>query len=211
MTCTDAHHSRPFDEAYAAEQMRRSRHPFRWFIKGFYLRNMLRYLAGPTIDFGCGAGQLLARLPTGSVGIEVNPVLVQRLVGHGFQVFPAQGDDHDFELADLPAGRFESLVIAHVLEHLDDPARALVALLRACVRLGVTRVLVVLPGHKGFRSDTTHRTFIDRAWLAAHPLPPNLGFVMSTVSDFPGPRWLRPWFTFQELLVTFDRSGGPVV
>lgn len=208
MTCTDAHHPRAFAEAYAAEQVRRSRHPFRRFIKGFFLRNMLRYLAGPTIDFGCGAGQLLVWLPTGSVGIEVNPVLVQRLGGHEFQVVPARGDDQDFELANLPAGRFESLVIAHVLEHLDDPARALAALLRACGRLGVTRVLVVLPGLKGFRSDPTHRTFVDRDWLAVHPVPPDVGFAMTSVSDFPCPRWLGPWFTFQELLVTFDRSGG---
>ena len=66
-----------FGSAYAVEQLRRSRHPLRRLIKKFYLDRVLRELRGPTIDFGCGAGQLLARLPADSVGLEVNPPLVQ--------------------------------------------------------------------------------------------------------------------------------------
>ena len=66
-----------FGSAYANEQLRRSRHPLRRLIKKFYLDRVLRELRGPTIDFGCGAGQLLARLPADSVGLEVNPHLVQ--------------------------------------------------------------------------------------------------------------------------------------
>ncbi|MEO8407474.1 MAG: hypothetical protein ABI476_03505, partial [Oxalobacteraceae bacterium] len=60
-------------------QLRRSRHPLRKSIKFFYLKNILRDVVGKTIDFGCGAGQLLTGLPAGSVGLEVNPHLVDAL------------------------------------------------------------------------------------------------------------------------------------
>ena len=46
-----------FDRHYAAEQVRRSRHPLRRIVKGFYLREVLRDVVGPSIDFGCGASQ----------------------------------------------------------------------------------------------------------------------------------------------------------
>ena len=59
-----------FDERYASEQVRRSRHPLRRLIKHFNLDNVLRELAGSTIDIGCGAGQLLRRLPPGSIGLD---------------------------------------------------------------------------------------------------------------------------------------------
>lgn len=193
-----------FDGAYAAEQLRRSRHPVRRLIRGLFLRNQLRYLSGPTIDFGCGAGQLLARLPPHSVGVEANPDLVARVAAQGHSVHLSRGDYSDFDLLGMPAGRFRSLVIAHVLEHLDDPARALWALLRGCRRLGVTRVLMVVPGARCMPADATHRTLIDRAWLAAHPVPPELGFAVTGVSFFPGPGWLGSWFAFHEMLVVFD-------
>ena len=73
-----------FDRHYAAEQLRRSRHPIRRFVKGFYLRNILRDVRGSAIDFGCGADQLLERLPPGSAGLEVNKYLIEELRRSGF-------------------------------------------------------------------------------------------------------------------------------
>ena len=72
-----------FDAGYAGEQLRRSKQPLRKVVKGFYLRSVLSLLNGPTIDYGCGAGQLLALLPAGSLGLEVNPHLI---AAHTLQV-----------------------------------------------------------------------------------------------------------------------------
>ena len=199
-----------FDEAYAAEQLRRSRHPLRRLVKGFYLRSVLREVQGATIDFGCGAGQLLARLPNGSIGLEVNPHLVKALCSEGLTVHQARGTQEDFNLPGIAAGRFRTLVIAHVLEHLDDPAAALTALLSACQRVGIRRVLFVVPGVKGFESDLTHRTFIDRAFVEARLPTAVEGFVRSGVSYFPGPwEWIGRFFVFHEMRVRFDRPGEP--
>lgn len=193
-----------FGATYAREQIRRARHPLRRLIKGFYLDNILRRVRGPTIDFGCGAGQLLIRLAPGSIGIELNPHLIMELGAQGLPVYPAQGDLTDFDLAGIPSGPYQCLVIAHVLEHLADPAAALTRLLAACRRLSIQRVIMVVPGAKGYRSDPTHQTFIDAGWLRAHPLPADCEFIAKAPEYFPGPRWLGRYFVFHEMLVVFE-------
>lgn len=195
-----------FDRHYAAEQLRRSRHPLRRFIKGFYLRNILREVCGPAIDFGCGAGQLLERLPLGSTGLEVNQYLIEELRSSGFTVCQARGEMQDFELTGFATSSFRTLVIAHVLEHLPDPVAALHVLLAACLRLGIKRVIVIVPGAKGYASDRTHKTFIDRAYLENRMPQNSEGFVRSSISYFPGPwRWVGRHFVFHEMKVIFDR------
>ena len=47
-----------FDRSYAAERLRRSRHPLRRLINSFYLRNVLADVRGATIDFGYGGCRL---------------------------------------------------------------------------------------------------------------------------------------------------------
>lgn len=199
-----------FDRRYAAEQLRRSRHPMRRLVKAFYLSNILRDVRGTAIDFGCGAGQLLERLPPGSVGLEVNQHLVEELRSSGLTVCQARGEMQDFELSGLAAGSFRTLVIAHVLEHLPDPVAALRVLLAACLRLGIERVVVVVPGAKGYASDRTHKTFIDRTYLETHMPQISEGFVRSSLSYFPGPwGWVGRHFVFHEMKVIFDRVIEP--
>lgn len=195
-----------FGRTYAAEQLRRSRNPIRRFVKGFYLRQILRDVGvGPCIDFGCGAGQLLERLPPGSVGLEVNPYLIESLRSAGQTVHQAQADMVDFELASFSEGIFRSLVIAHVLEHLPDPIAALKILLTACRRLGIARVVVVVPGAKGFVSDHTHKTFIDRTYLESRMPPHCSGFNLSSLTYFPGPwEWVGRYFVFHDMKLVFD-------
>src|SRR6476620_400192 len=114
-----------FGSAYAAEQLRRSRHPLRRLIKKFYLDRVLRDVRGPTIDFGCGAGQLLARLPAGSVGLEINPYLVQELRRTGLNVLSYNPEEDQFLLREFQADHYRTMVIAHVIEHFSDSAQAM--------------------------------------------------------------------------------------
>lgn len=197
-----------FDLAYAAEQLRRSQHPMRRIVKGFYHRNVVRHARGPTIDFGCGAGQMLERLPAGSVGLELNPHLIKALRERHLSVVEARGDLTDFELKPFQEGVFRSLIISHVLEHLPDPAEALAVMFRACQRLGITRVIAVVPGEKGYASDRTHKTFIDKAYLDTR-LPQVLeGFSRTHLSYYPGPwEWVGRYYVFHELQFIFDFVG----
>lgn len=195
-----------FDRQYAIEQIRRSRHPLRRLIKGFYLRNILRDVSGPTIDFGCGAGQLLAHLSLGSVGLEVNRSLIDNLRSVGLTVFQASATLQDFELLDFDTNKFRTLVIAHVLEHLPDPAQALQVLLTACQRLDIDRVVVVVPSAKGYASDRTHKTFIDQNYLTKKIPLQTGGFAQSSIRYFPGPwAWVGRYFVYHEMKVIYDR------
>jgi hypothetical protein len=191
-----------FDREYAEEQLRRSRHPLRRFVKGFYLRHILRDVGGPTMDFGCGAGQLLRQLPTGSMGLEVSAHLINPLRNDGLTVHEARAAMRAFELMGFEAGKFRMLGIAHVLEHLPDPAAALKLLLVSCRRIGVERLVVVVPRLKGFASDRTHKTFVDRNYVDSEVPQIGEGFVWSSLSYFPGPwEWVGRHFVFHEMKV----------
>ena len=195
-----------FGADYAAEQLRRSRHPLRRLAKRPYLDSLLRELHGATIDFGCGAGQLLARLPAGSIGLEINPHLIAALRARGLDAVAYDPAADGYALRSLPAGRYVSLVMAHVLEHLDDPAAALRAIFGGARRLGLERIVIVVPGAKGWRSDPTHRTFIDYAWLDRHGFRQCEGYALTRARHFPiDVARLGEYFTYHELQLIYDR------
>ena len=196
-----------FDRRYADEQLRRSRHPLRRVVKGWYLRNILRDVRGRAIDFGCGAGQLLERLPAGSIGLEVNPALVHALRARGLEVVRYDPQADGLELAALEANRYSTFIMAHVLEHFADAAASLRVLLRSCRRLGVVRVILVVPGWKGYLSDPTHRTFIDRDFLEREGLLDCEGYALAHARYFPIDRAsLGRRFVFHELTVVLERT-----
>lgn len=195
-----------YDEAYAAEQLRRSRHPLRRIVKRFYLDSMLSEVKGPTIDFGCGAGQLLRCLPPGSVGLEVNPALVSALQKEGLNVIACRPDDALLELSMLEAGRYQTLVLSHVLEHFEDSAAALRQLFASCVRLGVERVIVVVPTEKGFALEASHKTFVTIDYLKSNGLWDGGDFAARKAVYFPlDQQWLGKHFVFHELKVVYER------
>ncbi len=196
-----------FNLHYALEQLRRSRHPLRRLIKEPYLRNILRDVTGPSIDFGCGAGQLLARLPAGSVGLEANPVLVESLRSEHLNVLHYDAQDDRFLLAGLPENRYSTFIMAHVLEHFAEAGPVLRTLLRSCRRLGVQRFILVVPGWKGYLSDPTHKTFVDRPYLEREGLFSCEGFTLKHARYFPiDHEALGRYFVYHELTAVLDRT-----
>jgi len=196
-----------FNRDYATEQLRRSRHPLRRLIKGFYVRNVLRDVTGASIDFGCGAGQLLACLPAGSIGLDINPFLVESLRMKGLNVIHYDAELDRFLLAALSENRYSTFIMAHVLEHFADAAVILRTLLSSCRRLAVQRFILVLPGWKGYRSDDTHRTFVDRRYLQREGLLSCEGYALTHIRYFPiDHEAVGRYFVFHELIVVYDRT-----
>lgn len=149
-----------YGSGYTAYQTNRS--ALRKWVRQVFLKSAAGPLTGPTLDFGCGVGELLSRLPEGSKGLEYNRVSVQHCVRNGLDVEWYDGYADDWNLSVLSeTSRFDSMVISHVLEHLEDPMDVLRALLRSAKRLGIERVLVIVPCPAGYRTDATHRTFVD--------------------------------------------------
>lgn len=197
----------PFGRDYAARQLRRRRNPLRRAIKHFYLQNMLRETRGATIDLGFGAGQLLERLPPGSIGLEVNPHLVDDAHRAGLNAVLYDSNAEEPLIGVVPAGAYTTLVMAHVLEHFEHAADFLRRLLRSCAALGIDRVIVVVPGAKGYGFDSTHRTFVTRRYLGDHDLLSAEGYVLSKTRYFPGNQeWIGRYYVFHECMFVFDRA-----
>lgn len=195
-----------FSREYAAEQIRRSRHPFRRLIKEFYIRNLLKEIAGPSIDFACGAGQLLARLPAGSIGVEVNACLIEYLTLRGLNVIRYNTDLDQFSLSMFQKGQFSTFIMAHLLEHFADAAQVLRTLLNSCRRIGIQQIILVLPGWKGYLSDRTHKTFVDARYLQANGLWCCEGYRQKASRYFPFNREaVGRYFIYHELVIVYDR------
>ena len=195
-----------FDERYTAYQTNRS--SLRKWVRRAYLRRAASLLQGPTLDFGCGVGELLAKLPAGSKGLEYNLATVEYCRRAGLEVDFYDGEADHWQLGTLgpeAAGRFESMVISHVLEHLEQPREVLNALLGAAARLGMRRVVVIVPGPAGYRTDATHRTFIDLGYLQDPAIVHRTGFSLRSARHFPGNvRRLGDWLPHHELQATFE-------
>jgi 2-polyprenyl-3-methyl-5-hydroxy-6-metoxy-1,4-benzoquinol methylase len=198
-----------FDQSYADEQIRRRSSPLRRMVKSRYLDNLTRRLQGPTIDLGCGAGQLLERLPPGSVGLELNDALISYLRTQNLDVLKYDALQDDFGLSPLFAagrGPYRHLVCAHVIEHFDDAAHAVRQLLRTGERLGLESLLFVVPGKKGFSRDATHRTFVTEAFIREQRLADQPPYHLASVEYFPGNwRKLGDWFAYHECHLTWRR------
>ena len=198
--------SEDFGAAYTEYQLRRS-----WLrrqVRRAYLVSAARKLTGPTLDFGCGVGELLSRLPAGSMGVEYNPASVALCRARGLDVVSYDGFADDWSLSTLPPDReFTSLVISHVLEHLEQPEEVLHRLLVAATGFGVGRVLVIVPGRAGYKIDRTHVTFVDAQKLAKPGVVAGTGFEMTAAGYFPG-NWRRvgDWFPHHELQVLYTRN-----
>lgn len=194
-----------FDADYTRYQTERS--ALRKWVRRLYLRSAARQLRGPTLDFGCGVGELLQRLPDGSQGLEYNPATVAYCRSVGLPVQAYDGFADDWRLRVLPENaRFESMVISHVLEHLDEPMVILNKLLHAARQHAVRRVLVIVPGRAGYRIDSTHRTFVDRSMLARREVVEGSGFTLQSARYFPGNlRRIGDVFPHHELQVMFER------
>lgn len=195
-----------FDEDYTRYQINRSR--LRKWVRKLYLRRAAQQVVGRTLDFGCGAGELLSILPEGSRGLEYNEATVAYCQSIGLPVEHYDGFADDWSLSTLSrADQLESMVISHVLEHLEQPAEVLRKLLVAADGLGIHRVLVIVPGMAGFRIDPTHLTFVDEALIQESLAP---GWVREESFHFPFPAaWIGNYFAYNELHFRMARVDSP--
>jgi SAM-dependent methyltransferase len=167
--------------------------PYRW--------NLLRLQPGFTLEIGCGIGRNLAHLGIQGVGIERSRHSVAVARQRGLQAFLPE------EFAESPfnsPGRFDSLLFAHVFEHMTPPEA--VQLLRAHASLlkAGGRVLAFTPQEKGFLSDATHVTFMDFAALRA--VLGEAGFAPVSEYSFPFPRALGRFFIYNEFVSISRRT-----
>ena len=166
--------------------------PYRW--------NLRRQHLGRTLDIGCGVGRNLAHLPAGSVGVDHNDTSVALAVERGLDARTSTRWASDPE----PHGSFDSLLVAHVVEHLDPTeARAVVGGYLPFLRPG-GRVMFICPQERGYASDATHVTWTTGEDLTA--LARDLGLDPDPWFSFPLPRRAGRVFTYNEFCLLATKA-----
>jgi len=183
-----------------------SRSPIRKRVRTIYLNDIRKYCIGKTIDFGCGVGELLKTLPAGSVGFEVNKVVVEFCKKNGLNVnlYVPEEDNYNFRM--IEAGSYESFTMNHVLEHLGNSYEVINKIFESCDRLGIKRIVFTVPGHKGYKSDSTHQTFINMDYLTKSGVCDNKYYQLRVNKYFPvNSEAFSRLFTHNELRLVFDK------
>ena len=171
-----------------------TRAPYRW--------NIRRLNLGRTLDVGCGIGRNLAHLGGNSVGVDHNATSIAACRANGFTAYTIE----DFFASEhASSGGFDSLLAAHVLEHLSEPdARDVIGRYLPYIR-SRGRIVLITPQERGFASDATHVRFV--GFAEAAELASALGLTVQRQYSFPFPRAAGRIFTHNEF-VTVARKGG---
>jgi SAM-dependent methyltransferase len=195
-------------EEYAQEYFNylHDRSPIRKKIRTVYLNDIRKYCIGKTIDFGCGIGELLKILPEGSAGLEVNKVVVDYCKKQNLNVnlYMPENDNYNFQL--INAEDYETFTMNHVLEHIENSSEIINKIFESCHRLGIKRIVFTVPGHKGYKTDKTHRTFINMDYLRKKGILNNKYFDLRLSKYFPvNSEGFSHIFTHNELRIVFDK------
>jgi 2-polyprenyl-3-methyl-5-hydroxy-6-metoxy-1,4-benzoquinol methylase len=162
--------------------------PYRW--------NIRRHCQGRVLDVGCGTGRNLVNLRGAGIGVDVNEDAVRYARSKGLAAYTP---DEFLESGLAVPGTFDSMLVAHVLEHVDvDSGNALLAAYADYVRPGGT-VLLICPQERGFASDSSHVRWVDFAELRRHAAALDLDVLRQY--SFPVPRALGRAFIYNEFVL----------
>lgn len=159
--------------------------PYRW--------NLRRQALGRSLDVGCGIGRNLVSLSADSVGVDHNAASVVEARRRGHQALSTE-EWAQSELR-VPAS-FDSLLLAHVIEHMDEPTA--VGLLEEYLPYlrPKGQVFFICPQERGYASDPTHIRFVDLDALAE--LSRKVGLEPVRSFSFPFPRFAGKAFLYNE-------------
>jgi 2-polyprenyl-3-methyl-5-hydroxy-6-metoxy-1,4-benzoquinol methylase len=169
--------------------------PYRW--------NVRRLMAGrdEVLDVGCGIGRNLDPLGRG-VGVDHNAAAVATARAAGHRAWTTEQWP---SCPDAVPGRYDALLLAHVLEHLQPAeADALVAAYLPYLA-PAARIVAICPQERGYASDATHVRFLDLT--AMSQALRGWGFTPVRTFSFPLPRAAGKSFTYNEFVVAADRRA----
>ncbi len=170
-------------------------------VQRIYAWNLRRLRPGFMLDLGCGIGRNLRAVRGHGVGVDHNATSVALARGDGFEAYTPEGFRAS---AYCVPGRFDSLLVSHVLEHLSEgEATELVASYLSCVRPG-GQLIVITPQELGYRSDHTHRRFV--GFSEIDQLAVRLSLRPRLHRSFPLPRGAGAVFKYNEFVVVAKKS-----
>lgn len=166
--------------------------PYRW--------NLKRLKLGYVLDVGCGIGRNLKNLDGQGLGVDHNPNSVALCRQRGLR---AMTTEEFLASPEAQPGRFDSILAAHVLEHLQQAdRRALVRDYLPYLKSG-GRLVLITPQEVGYASDASHVQFVTNTELRA--LAAELGLVVERDYSFPFPRAVGKLFIYNEFVVVLRK------
>jgi SAM-dependent methyltransferase len=162
--------------------------PYRWHLR--------RLKLGSFLDVGCGLGRNLVNAGGGGVGVDHSAESVAVARERGLEAYTAA----EFLRSPHAApGRFDALLLSHVVEHMRAPeAAALLASYLPYVKSG-GQVVFFTPQEAGYASDATHVEFVDLAALDS--LARAAGLEPTRAYSFPFPRPVGRVFKYNEFVL----------
>jgi len=138
------------------------------------------YLKGDVLDLGCGIGEVAGHVQDKNryFGIDINIYCVDFLQQKGIR--SKIGSAYQIP---LDAHSVDVVIMSHVLEHLDDPARAMNEISRVLRPYGT--LIVIVPMRYGYDTDPSHRVFYDPEQL--RNLAQEYHYEEQSISVFPIP------------------------
>lgn len=123
------------------------------YRKFFLYPRLNHMLQGRVLDYGCGIGDFL-RYRHNSSGVDINQYGVDYCKSRGLDVQLAKGG-----MIPHPESSFDSVILDNVLEHIPpvDVDRVIGEIMRVLQPGG--RLLIGVPGIKGYAADCDHKRF----------------------------------------------------
>jgi SAM-dependent methyltransferase len=161
--------------------------PYRW--------NLRRLKLGFVLDIGCGIGRNLIILKGNGVGIDHNRKSVEFAKKRRYHAFtPAEFRRSAFNVA----GRFDSILLSHVAEHMrKGEVISLLKKYASLLRPG-GMLIIICPQEAGYNGGPTHVEFMDFAKLRG--IAKELGFTVLKEYSFPFPHIFGRFFTYNEFI-----------
>jgi len=161
-----------------------------------YRWNLKRLRLGRVLDVGCGLGRNLLNCGPDSVGVDHNPNSVEICRKRGLTAYTPE---ELAEAADCGPGSFDSLLCAHVLEHMDETlANEILGQYLPLVKPGGS-VVLICPQEAGYRTDATHVRFVDFDGMRAHA--EKAGLTVERTYSFPFARSMGKAFPYNEFVL----------
>ncbi|TDC78617.1 methyltransferase domain-containing protein [Micromonospora sp. KC606] len=166
--------------------------PYRWNLRRLHL--------GRTLDVGCGLGRNLANLGGDAVGVDHNSTSIAHARAAGHEAYTVE---EFFGSTHARPNAFDSLLAAHLLEHLPaHQALEVVSSYLPFVRSGGS-VVFITPQERGYASDATHVRFV--GFTEAAEAARDLGLAVARQYSFPLPRTFGKLFTYNEFVTVARR------
>jgi len=165
-------------------------------VQKVYAWNLRRLDPGFMLDVGCGIGRNLRAVHGNGVGVDHNPHSVEHARANGFIAYTADaflGSEY------AVLGRFDSILVSHVFEHLSESeAEGLISSYLPFLRMG-GQFISITPQERGYASDHTHQRFV--GFEEVERLFQRASLQLRTRRSFPFPRAAGSLFTYNEFVL----------